>query len=422
MRILVVGGGGREHALVDALARSRSKPEILCAPGNAGIADVAECLPAVSASDVDGIADLARARRVDLVVVGPEAPLVAGLADVLAALGVAVFGPTREAARLEGSKAFSKRFMKRFGIPTAPFEIFDSAVDAEAYLRKRGTGLVVKADGLAAGKGVVVAADADEGLAAVARFMRARELGDAGATVVIEEKLSGDEASFHVICDGERRVVLAAARDHKRLLDGDRGPNTGGMGACSPHPGVTPEVERFVLDRVVDPTLAGMRELGAPFRGARFVGLMRTPEGPSVLEYNVRFGDPEAEVLFARYGGDACALLTSAARGELASAAPEWDAPAAVAVVLASAGYPKTASARVPIEGLEEAARVGGSRVYHAGTAREGGRVVVAGGRVLAVTATGPSLAAARATAYEAAACIRFEGMQRRADIGATLI
>src|SRR5579859_1849093 len=364
--ILVVGAGAREHALGSALAAGGHR--VVTAPGNAGTAAVGRNAP-VRADDVHGMVDLALRERVDLVVVGPEAPLTAGLVDALEAKGVRAFGPSLAAARLEGSKAFMKRFCERHGIPTAPFAVFDDADAAERYARAAGRPLVVKADGLAAGKGVVVAGSVDETCAAIDRMARQREFGEAGATLVLEERLAGEEASFHVVCDGTRAVALAPAQDHKRVADGDRGPNTGGMGAYAPAPVVTPEVHDAVMRGVVAPTLAGMAAEGTPFRGVLFVGLMIERGVPTVLEFNVRFGDPEATVLVATYDGDWYALLDGAARGDLSTVDARAPRGSALAVVMAAAGYPARPRTGDRIDGLD-APRTPGTFVFHAGTAR----------------------------------------------------
>ncbi|MFW6023202.1 MAG: phosphoribosylamine--glycine ligase [Myxococcota bacterium] len=415
-KVLVVGSGAREHALAWRLHRD-GDVEVLCAPGNAGATEVARSVPA-SPEDVPAIVQHAKAEKVDLVVVGPEAPLVAGLVDAVEAAGIAAFGPRKDAAVLEGSKVASKEFMRRHGVPTADFRVFEDAAEAEAHVRALARPCVVKADGLAAGKGVVVARDAHEAAAAVTRIMRDRAFGDAGARVVVEDCLVGEEVSYHVVCDGERCVALAPAQDHKRIFDGDRGPNTGGMGAYSPPPVVTPQVERMVLDRVVTPTLRGMAEEGTPYRGALFIGLMIVDGEPQVLEYNVRFGDPEAECLMTRWKGPALALFEGAARGDLSGVSPAWEAPCSLCVVLASAGYPGPYEKGKPITGLREAAEVDGVTVFHAGTRWDGDRYVTAGGRVLAVTAVGESIDQAAERAYAAAGRIEFEGKQLRRDIG----
>ncbi len=417
MRVMVVGSGAREHALAARLARSRGVTQLLCAPGNGGTAAIAENV-AVHAEDVPAVVALAKARAVDFVVVGPEAPLVAGLVDGLTDAGIEAFGPGRQAAQFEGSKAFSKQFMHRHGIPTAAAATFDDADAAIAHVRALGRPLVVKADGLAAGKGVIVAASAAETEQAIERVMRAREFGAAGARVVLEERLEGEEVSYHVVLDGERFMALAPAQDHKRVLDGDRGPNTGGMGAYSPVPVVKPEVERRILERVIEPTVAGLRAEGITYRGALFVGLMIRDGEPHVIEYNARFGDPETQVLLARQGGDLLPLLLGSARGDLGGVQLEWEAPAAICVVLAAGGYPGSYAKGAEIHGLDAAAQVDGVEIFHAGTARQGRAVVTAGGRVLSVCARGASIEQAAERAYAAVELVQFEGMQYRRDIG----
>jgi phosphoribosylamine--glycine ligase len=414
-RVFIVGSGAREHALAAAIAQAGH--EVVVAPGNAGTAAFARNV-AVRADDVPGLVERAVAERADLVVVGPELPLTLGLVDALGARGVRVFGPSRAAAQLEGSKAFMKRFCQRHRIPTARFEVFDDADAAERHVRSAPRPLVVKADGLAAGKGVVVSSSADEACDAIDRIMRQRAFGDAGRTVVVEELLAGEEASFHVICDGTRGIALAAAQDHKRVADGDRGPNTGGMGAYAPAPVVTPAVHDRVMREIVEPTLAGMAAEGAPLRGVLFVGLMIDRGEPRVLEYNVRFGDPEATVLVPTYGGDWFDLLDSAARGDLPSAPTAPAQRAALSIVMAAAGYPEAPRAGDRIEGLD-AALAPGAFVYHAGTRREpDGSVVTSGGRVLAVGASAATLAEAARLAYETVARIRWDGEHHRRDIG----
>jgi phosphoribosylamine--glycine ligase len=372
---------------------------------------------AVSVDDQDGLVRVAERERADLVVVGPEAPLVAGLADRLRAKGFVVFGPDAAAAALEGSKAFAKDLMARAGIPTARHRAFGDPAAARAFCRELGAPLVVKADGLAAGKGAIVCASLAEADAAVARCMERREFGAAGATVVVEEFLRGEEASFFAIANGTACVAVGAAQDHKAVLDGDRGPNTGGMGAFTPVAAVDAVVHARIMRVIVEPTFAAIARAGAPFRGVLFVGLMLTAEGPKVVEYNVRFGDPECQALVAAWEGDLLPLLDAAARGA-ALPAVAGPARAAVCVVLASGGYPDRYRTGLPIEGIAEAERVPGVVVFHAGTAVRDGRLVTAGGRVLGVTATAADVPAAIARAYEAAARIRFEGMHYRRDIG----
>ncbi len=417
-RILVVGAGSREHALGAGLTTSPTSPshELLFAPGNAGTASIGRNV-AVPASDVGGLVELAVRERVDLVVVGPELPLTLGLVDALAEKGIRAFGPSRAAARLEASKAFMKDICKRAGVPTADFAVFDDAEKAKAHVRALGRPLVVKADGLCAGKGVVVPSSVDEACAAIDRMLVDRELGDAGALVVLEELLPGEEASFHVVCDGVRAVPLVAAQDHKRVFDGDRGPNTGGMGAYAPAPVVTPAIAAEVMTEIVEPTLRAMADAGAPFRGVLFVGLMIDAGRARVLEFNVRFGDPETTVLVPMLDGDWFALLDGAARGDLSSFEARTKPGAALAVVMASERYPATPATGDRIEGLDAAA-VPGTYVYHAGTRRDGDATVTSGGRVLTVGARATTLREARDLAYAAVARLRWRGEHHRSDIG----
>lgn len=415
-KILVVGSGAREHALGSGLARGGSGHELLFAPGNAGTLALGRNV-AVAASDVPALVSLAVKERVELVVVGPELPLTLGLVDALAEKGIAAFGPSRAAARLEGSKAFMKDICKRAGVPTAPYAVFDDAEAAKAHVRQVGRPLVVKADGLCAGKGVVVAASVEEACDAVDRMITEGELGDAGRVVVLEERLAGEEASFHVVCDGTRALMLVAAQDHKRVFDGDRGPNTGGMGAYAPAPIVTPALAAEVMTAIVAPTLRAMSEAGAPFRGVLFVGLMIDRGAPRVLEFNVRFGDPEAAVLVPMLDGDWFALLDGAARGDLAGVAVKTKPGAALAVVMASERYPASPATGDRIDGLD-APSPEGVCVYHAGTKRDGDAIVTAGGRVLTVGARAPSLAEARDLAYAAVRRISWRGEHHRSDIG----
>jgi len=420
MRVLVVGGGGREHALVHALAASPLVTRLFCAPGNAGTAGEADNVP-IGAEDLPALLEFASREQVDLTVVGPEAPLVAGITDLFEEHGLAVFGPGREAARLEGSKSFAKEVMREGGVPTGASGRFDSAPLALAALegmRDRGQfPVVVKADGLAAGKGVLICEDYEAAREAVERCLVRREFGSAGEAVLIEEHLSGPEVSLFVLCDGETALPLAAAQDYKRIYDGDEGPNTGGMGSYCPVPGFGPRAVDLVMDRVVEPTLGALRRRGVRYRGLLYAGLMVTDDGPKVLEFNCRFGDPETQALLPRLRSDLAELCLAATRGELAGARLEWDPRACVTVVMASAGYPASSHKGDVIEGLDAAAALDGVTVYHAGTAWQDGHVVTAGGRVLAVSALGDGFAAARARAYEAVDRIRFSGMQVRRDI-----
>jgi len=421
LNVLVLGSGGREHALCWKLRRSPSVARVLAAPGSDGIAREAACFPAVAAGDADAVVALARRERVDLVVVGPEDPLAAGIADRLRGAGIATFGPSAAAARLEGSKAFAKDFMRRHRIPTAGHSVFDELDAARAHVRALGGPCVVKADGLAAGKGVTVCDGPEDAERALAEAMGERRFGAAGARVVVEERLVGEEASYYALSDGANVVPLAAAQDHKRALDGDRGENTGGMGAYSPAPVFTGAVEKRVLEEVVHPTVRGMAAEGHPFQGVLFVGLMIGPDGaPRVIEFNVRFGDPETQPLLLRLDADLAALLDGAARGRLdAVPAPAWR-DAAVCVVLASGGYPRAYPTGLAIHGLDDAERDPDVVVFHAGTRRgPDGGFVTAGGRVLGVTARGASVAEAQRRAYAACARIRFDGMHLRRDIAA---
>jgi phosphoribosylamine---glycine ligase len=418
--VLVVGGGGREHALVRALARSGESPRLLCAPGNVGIARDAE-VHAVAADDVPGMVDLAREHAVDLVVIGPEAPLVAGLADALRAAGMLAFGPSAAAARLEGSKAFAKSVMTAAGVPTARAEAVESMEAGEAALARLGLPVAVKADGLAAGKGVVVASSEAEARDALAACLLDRAFGDSGRVVLVEEGLEGAEVSLLAVSDGTRVARFPAARDYKPIGEGNTGPNTGGMGSVSPVPDVPDDLADALVASVHEPVVAEMARRGVPFQGVLYAGLMMTSDGPRVLEFNARFGDPETQALLPRLEEDLLALLRSAATGGLRARAVRVSPEPCVAVVLAAAGYPGTPRAGDPIEGLEAAAATG-AEVFHAGTAPgRDGRPVTAGGRVLAVAARGPDVWGARRSAYAAAELIRFEGRQMRRDVAAGL-
>jgi phosphoribosylamine--glycine ligase len=423
MRVLVAGSGGREHALVWKIARSPLVERVYAAPGNAGMAAQATLVPQIKAADADGLIRLAGEEGIDLVVIGPEDPLADGVADRLREAGVAVFGPSREVARLEASKAYAREFMARHGIPHPGFRCFDDLEAARSHVRERGA-CVVKADGLAAGKGVAVCASAALAERALDEMRGERRFGAAGERVVIEDLLEGEEASYYAISDGERVVTLAPAQDHKRALDGDRGENTGGMGAYAPAPVVTEATEKRVLEAIVYPTLRGLREEGHPYVGVLYVGLMIDGAGaPSVVEFNVRFGDPETQPLMLQMDGDLVPILDDAARGRLGSDTAVATSDAAVCVVLASSGYPRKYETGKPISGIEEAEADADVVVFHAGTTRgESGGFVTAGGRVLGVTARGPDVATARARAYAAADRIGFEGKQLRRDIAARAV
>jgi phosphoribosylamine--glycine ligase len=420
MRVLIVGSGGREHALAWKLAQSPRLSALFAAPGSDGIARVATCLPAVPVLDAEALTLAAHEQRIDLVVIGPEDPLALGVADRLREAGFAVFGPSAAAARLEASKGFARAFMARHGIPHPRFESCADLASAERAVRARGGKCVVKADGLAAGKGVAVCASEAEALAALGEMMGGRRFGAAGERVVIEDVLVGEEASYLVVTDGERALPFAPAQDHKRALDGDRGENTGGMGAYAPAPLVTEAVEKRVLEEIVHPTLRGMRAEGTPFAGVLYVGLMIDPSGaPSVVEFNCRFGDPETQVQVAQMTSDLLPLLDGAARGRLDESLSARGEGAAVCVVLASGGYPREFERGKPIRGLDAAERVPGVVVFHAGTKRAGAEFVTNGGRVLGVTARGASFAEARERAYAAVDRIAFDGSHFRRDIGA---
>lgn len=420
MKVLVVGAGGREHAFAWKLAGERGVREVVCAPGNPGIASVARCVP-VDAGDPSALLALAGREQIDLTVVGPELPLSRGIADAFEAEGRAIVGPRRAAAALESSKAYAKAFMARHRVPTARFRICGSAAEARTALASGEFTypVVIKADGLAAGKGVVIAEHREAADAAVSGAMVDRRFGAAGECVVVEEFMHGQEASYFVLTDGESAIPLPAAQDHKRIFDEDRGPNTGGMGAFAPSPLVTPEIERRIGAEIVRPVLAGMAAEGRPFRGFLYVGLMLTDAGPKVVEFNVRFGDPEAQVVVPMLDEDLSTLLWAAASGALPDRAARTRAEPHVGVVLASAGYPESSSSGHAIEGLDRAARVPGALVFHAGTAQRDGRIVTSGGRVLTVVGRGRSYRDAIEVAYRAAGEVRFDGMQLRRDIGA---
>ena len=416
MKLLVIGSGGREHALAWKLAQSPRVQKVFVAPGNGGTA-TEPGLENVPIDEIPTLIAFAQRESIYLTVVGPEAPLAAGIVDQFRAAGLRIFGPTRAAAQLESSKEFAKAFMVRHGIPTARYASFTAAADARAYIEQHGAPIVVKADGLAAGKGVVVASTVDEALAAVDAMLVGNRLGEAGARVVIEECLVGEEASFIVLCDGAHVLPLATSQDHKRLLDGDAGPNTGGMGAYSPAPVITPELHARVMREVIQPTLQGMAKDGLPYGGFLYAGLMIDRDGnPRTLEYNCRLGDPETQPILLRLKSDLLPVLEHALDGTLDRARIEWDRRSAIGVVLAAHGYPDAPRKGDAITGLPKAGE--DCRVFHAGTRLDAGRVVTSGGRVLCVTGLGDSLRMARSRAYDALAGIRFDGMQYRKDIG----
>jgi phosphoribosylamine--glycine ligase len=417
MRILVVGSGGREHALCWAIAASPLCDKLYCAPGNAGIARDAECV-AVAAEDSDGIVRFAQENRIDFVVVGPEAPLVGGLADRLEGAGIKTFGPSAAAAALEGSKGFTKDFCAKYGIPTGAYRRFQQRDAARAYVKETGAPIVVKADGLAAGKGVTVAATVEEALAAIDDAMVENRFGMAGIEIVIEEYLEGEEASFFALCDGAHALPLGAAQDHKRVGDGDTGPNTGGMGAYSPPPVVTPAMAERIMREIIAPTVAGMAKENRPFRGVLFAGLMIGAKGPQLIEYNVRFGDPECQVLMPRLKSDLLPALIAARDGALKSFDLRWHDKAALCVVMAARGYPGDHQKGSEIRNLDAAEAIPDVNVFLAGTKADGDRVLAAGGRVLGVTATAATIAAAQTAAYKAVDAIDWPGGFCRRDIG----
>jgi phosphoribosylamine---glycine ligase len=417
MRVLVIGGGGREHALVHAFSKSPLAERIFCAPGNAGTAAKAHNVN-VAVEDLPGLLAFARRERIDLTVVGPEGPLVAGLTDLFEQNGLKVFGPVQAAARLEGSKSFAKDVMGASGVATGAFSRHTTAASALEHLTAQTRyPLVVKADGLAAGKGVLICTDAAEAEAAVKACLVSREFGDAGAVVIIEEFLAGSEVSLLVLCDGVDAVPLAPAQDYKRIFAGDMGPNTGGMGSYCPVPGFERQAIDAAMERVVEPTMAELRARGIAYRGVLYAGLIVTEAGVNVLEFNCRFGDPETQAVLPRLDSDLLELCAAAASGELAGVAATWRPQDCVTVVMASAGYPASSHKDDVIEGLDEAAGLDDVTVYHAGTAQQDDRVVTSGGRVLAVSALGDGFAEARARAYAAVARIHFDGQQTRPDI-----
>ena len=418
-RVLIVGGGGREHALAWKIAQSPRVEKVFVAPGNAGTAREARCENvAINAEDVEGLLRFAQQNKIDLTVVGPEAPLVLGVVDRFRAAGLRIFGPTQAAAQLEGSKAFTKDFLARHQIPTAAYGNFTDVAAAEAYIRKVGAPLVVKADGLAAGKGVIIAGTVAEAVNATNVMLAGNAFGEAGHRVVVEEFLTGEEASFIVMVDGEHVLPLATSQDHKRVGDGDTGPNTGGMGAYSPAPVVTPEMHARIMREVIEPTVRGMSQEGHPYTGFLYAGVMIDADGtPKVLEYNCRFGDPETQPVMLRLKSDFVELMEAAIDGKLDTVEAQWDSRAALGVVMAAGGYPGSYKKDDVITGLPENDAPDG-KVFHAGTALKGKDVVTSGGRVLCVTALGASVSAAQKRAYELVDKIRWSGAQYRHDIG----
>ena len=419
MNVLIIGGGGREHALSWKVAQSPRVQKVFVAPGNAGTAHEAKCENVViAAEDVDGLLKFAQSNKIDLTIVGPEAPLVLGLVDRFRAAGLRCFGPVQAAAQLEGSKAFAKDFLARHKIPTAAYGNFTDVAAAEAFIKKMGAPIVVKADGLAAGKGVIIAETVDAAIATVRDMLAGNAFGEAGHRVVVEEFLQGEEASFIVMADGNHALALATSQDHKRVGDADTGPNTGGMGAYSPAPVVTPDVHARVMREVIEPTVRGMRAEGHPYTGFLYAGLMIDSQGkPKVIEFNCRLGDPETQPLMLRLKSDLVTLIDAALDGRLDQVSSDWDTRAALGVVMAAGGYPGTYKKGDAINGLP-ATESGDRKVFHAGTTLHNGQVRTSGGRVLCVTALGGTVAAAQRQAYEIVKQIRWEGVQYRSDIG----
>jgi phosphoribosylamine--glycine ligase len=419
MKVLVVGNGGREHALAWKIRQSPLVSELFCAPGNAGIAALGDCVP-IETSNIVELADFAQTIGADLTVVGPELPMVLGIADEFQRRGLSIFCPTRAAAEIEGSKAFAREFMQRHGIPSPRYEICTSPEAAQDFVMRSPFGypLVIKADGLASGKGTLVVRDKGEARAAVTQMMTDKKFGTAGAKVVMEEFLEGDEVSFLVFSDGAKVVPMVSVQDHKRLLDGDRGPNTGGMGTVSPSTSLNVDVHKQILQEIIIPTIGGLAAEGRKYQGVLYAGLMITAQGPKVLEFNARFGDPETQVIMARMRSDLVPVLQGVAEGQLKDTKIEWAKDAAVCIVLASRGYPDGGETGKPIQGLEAFEGAEDVIVYHAATDRRDGVIVTVGGRVLGVTALGASLDAAVQRAYEAVPQISFDGMQYRTDIG----
>ncbi len=417
MKVLVVGGGGREHALVWKIVQSPLVDTVYCAPGNPGIAELAECVH-IPADDIDALLDFAQAEQISLTVVGPEVPLTMGIVDRFQEAGLEIFGPNQAAAQIEGSKSFSKDLMAKYGIPTAAYKTFTSRDEAVDYIEKQGAPIVVKANGLAAGKGVVVATTKAQAIEAVDSIMLDAVFGDAGSSVVIEEFMAGEEASFFAFTDGTNILPLASSQDHKPAFDNDEGPNTGGMGAYSPAPVVTEALTTEIVETIVKPTIRGMAQDGCPYVGILYVGLMIANGKPRVVEFNARFGDPEAQPLLVRMKSDVVPVLQACARGELTISELEWHDKAAVCVVMASGGYPAPYEKGLPISGLDEAGALDDVMVFHAGTSFQDGQVVNTGGRVLGVTGLGTTVASAIERAYQAVDKISWPGVHFRTDIG----
>ena len=418
MRILVIGSGGREHALVWKIAQSKLADKVFCAPGNGGIAQIAECID-IKAEDIPPLIDFVRREKIDFTVVGPEAPLAAGIVDEFNNQKLKIFGPVKKAANLEASKVFAKELMAKYKVPTAAFKIFDNPEEAKKYIDKIGSPCVVKADGLAAGKGVVVAKSVDEAKKAVVSMMQEKIFGDAGSKVIIEECLEGQEASILVITDSREVIALSAAQDHKRIFDNDFGPNTGGMGAYSPTPVVTPPLLKEILEKIVYRTIDGLVKEGIEYKGVLYAGVMITEDGPKTLEFNVRFGDPETQAILPRLNSDLLEVMLATAEGNLSRIRIlEWGNRICVCVVCASGGYPGDYEKGKEILGLDEAVQIKDVVVFHAGTKKQGDKILTSGGRVLGVTGLGNTIKEAICTTYEAVKKINFEGMHYRKDIG----
>jgi phosphoribosylamine--glycine ligase len=417
VKVLVVGGGGREHALVWKIARSPKVSKVYCAPGNAGISEQATIIP-VKANDLNGLLGFALKEKIDLTVVGPEDPLTRGVVDLFESEGLSIFGASRKAAEIEGSKAFAKEMMKKYYIPTAFYEIFDNQKEAVEYIRKQGAPIVVKADGLAAGKGVIVCKTVEEAIQSVQKIMVEKIFGEAGNRVVIEEYLVGEEASYIAFTDGKAILPMASSQDHKPIFDGDQGPNTGGMGAYSPAPVVTEEVHERIIEKILRPIIYGMEEEGRTYRGVLYAGLMIDDGHPKVLEFNARFGDPETQPVLMRMRGDIIPILEACMNGTLSQHQVEWDKRASVSVVMASKGYPENYEKGKVIRGLEEVSKMEGVFVFHAGTALKDGEMVTNGGRVLGVTGLGEDIPKAIERAYQAVKKISWDGVHYRTDIG----
>ncbi|MGZ3494906.1 MAG: phosphoribosylamine--glycine ligase [Thermodesulfobacteriota bacterium] len=417
MKVLVVGGGGREHALVWKIAQSPRVTQVYCAPGNAGISEQATIVP-IKANDLNGLLEFALQEKIDLTVVGPEDPLTRGIVDLFESKGLFIFGASRKAAEIEGSKAFAKEMMRKYYIPTAFYEIFDKRDDAVTYIRKVSAPVVVKADGLAAGKGVIICKTIDEAIQSVDEIMVRRVFGEAGNRVVVEEYLVGEEASYIAFTDGKAILPLASSQDHKAIFDGDQGPNTGGMGAYSPAPVVTDEVHERIIEKVLRPIIYGMGEEGRPYKGVLYAGLMIHEGHPKVLEFNARFGDPETQPVLMRMKGDIVPILEACMKGTLSQHRIEWDNRSSVCVVMASKGYPGSYDKGKVITGLKEVSRMEGVFVFHAGTAVKDGQTITNGGRVLGVTGLGEDIPRAIEKTYEAVKKISWDGVYYRTDIG----